>query len=145
MILDMIGHQLVGTELVHAELKKAGSSLVKRLVLLFLKHFHVVWCRNCQPDCSEEKATLKTKSVGKIPQHLFSQTKNEVWSINRLICEHSGRSVAANWLVASQGCNRYLPQDDRPVRNKIAVTYSVINPHYTLHMLTKHTHKMPHP
>ena len=27
-----------------------------------------------QPDCSEEKATLKTKSVGKIPQHLSSQT-----------------------------------------------------------------------
>ena len=31
-------------------------------------------------------------------------------------------------------------------RNKIAATYSVINPHRTLCMLTrKHTHKMPHP
>ena len=43
MILDMIGHQLLGTELVHGELTKAGSAFSESLVLLFLKHFHVVW------------------------------------------------------------------------------------------------------
>ena len=37
MILDMIGHQLVDTELVHAEFTKAGSALVEVLFLLSLK------------------------------------------------------------------------------------------------------------
>ena len=74
MILDMIGHQLVDTELVHAELTKAESVLVK-VLFFFSKHFHASVALCPQPHCSEEKATLKIKSVGKIPvRHFSSQT-----------------------------------------------------------------------
>ena len=67
MILDMIGHQLDDTKLVHAELTKAGSALVEVLFFYSLNVFMQVWQKTVSsPHCSEEKATLKTKSVGKI-------------------------------------------------------------------------------
>ena len=43
IILYMIGHQLLDSELVHAELTKAGSALEGSLVLLLLRHFMQVW------------------------------------------------------------------------------------------------------
>ena len=64
MILDIIGHQVV-----HAELTKVGSALVE--VLLF---FSLTFSCKCgrklcpRPHCSEEKAALKTRSVAKIPE-----------------------------------------------------------------------------
>ena len=50
-----------------------------------------------QPHCSEEKATLKTKSVGKIPERHFSSQTNVLDKKKKESgpgwCEHSGRSV----------------------------------------------------
>ena len=46
MILDMIGHQLVDSEVGHAELTKAGSALVKVLFFFFLNIFMQVWQKN---------------------------------------------------------------------------------------------------
>ena len=60
----MIGHQLVDSELIHAELTNAGSALVE--VLLSLNISCKCGRKQCPlPHCREEKATLKTKSVGK--------------------------------------------------------------------------------
>ena len=43
MILDMIGHQLVDSELAHAELTIAGSALVEVLFFFSLNIFMQAW------------------------------------------------------------------------------------------------------
>ena len=67
MILDMIGHQLVDSKLVHVKLTKAGSALVEACSsspLTFSCKYDRKLCS--QSHCSEQKANLKTKSVEKI-------------------------------------------------------------------------------
>ena len=86
--------------------------------------------------------------VGKIPQWHFSveTTALEKWSLVQV--DVNAPKVSCSQLASSysQAYSRYVPQDDHPVRNKIAATDSVINPRCTLRMLMKkHTHKMPHP
>ena len=77
-----------------------------------------------QPHCSEEKTTLKTKSVGMIPEQHFSSSQ-------MIFLETRAKTEID------------IPQDHRSVHNNIAATYS---PRCTLCILIrKHTQKMPHP